>query len=393
MPPNNPTPNKANKPRRKTATTILLFGLLGVALAHIMFGYRIAMYSCTSTHNQIAKLSEQFKQDLAKRKELANLNESSLYLADTLALKQYRELHEKTSKLVDSTAAMNACRASKDYKELDGHVKEIESQYRRAAASIVEFERSADDMVDRVNRKKIGDLRDSAKLRIDQLNENMQSPLLSQEYKTSINEKVNQITKSLSRVGGAVEELTKINNSLQALVNDVNKELVRATSNLSKTESAVQSINNYMDNSGTYMAAAKDILRAAGKEMVVGIDKASGHCDITDEQATTWLAAYCPNTSDKVYVNPVYFSTTAYSPYFADTMRHELGHNFIYNRCGTTSPKSITGTANEESTASAYAVLYLGASEATLNQASDPRYIMTADAFASAQKIRAGQCG
>lgn len=356
------------------------------------FVHQMTLNSCIATHNQIVKLSQDVKEKLDKNKSVASVKDTDVLEADRGRVTEFTESYRHAIKLLDSSEAVQACKSSANMADLGDKAKAIEKQLAAAKVAIVDLDNKIKAVKLAIDNKKMNDIRDSVQLRIDQLNESAQAPMLSQDYKDNIDKEIDRVIDAFNNKKVNLAEATKMNESLQSLVNDVNKELARVTSGLAKVEASVQQVQNYVDADRTYVSAAKDILAAAGKEMVVGIDKASPHCNITHDQAESWLAAYCPNTADKVYVNPNYFGTTAYTPYFADTMRHELGHNFIYMRCGTTSPKSIFGTANEESTASAYAVLYLGADMATLNQASDPRYYMTTDAFASARKIRSGQC-
>ena len=117
-----------------------------------------------------------------------------------------------------------------------------------------------------------------------------------------------------------------------------------------------------------------------------------GACSITGEQASSWLAAFCSATPNYIYINNTLGSDVTSDAYFADAMRHEIAHYLIYRRCGTSEPASIGSGANAESTASSYAVLYLGANAKTLNRAMDSRYHMNTASDEAAARIHAGQC-
>ena len=157
-------------------------------------------------------------------------------------------------------------------------------------------------------------------------------------------------------------------------------------------EEAVSQIATYVGSDGSYTESAVQILSAAGLEPVWGLEQMRGACQISNEQLSSWLAAFCSATPDKVYINTNLGADVTNDAYFADAMRHEIAHYLIYRRCGTSDPPSIGSQANAESVASSYAVLYLGANAKTLNRALDSRYHMDQASDEAAARIHAGQC-
>ena len=179
---------------------------------------------------------------------------------------------------------------------------------------------------------------------------------------------------------------------LTKLTDEVNDQLLAANQELLDIETAVSNIATYASADGSYIDSAMDILSAAKLQPVWGLEKMRGACSITGEQASSWLAAFCSATPNYIYINNTLGSDVTSDAYFADAMRHEIAHYLIYRRCGTSEPASIGSGANAESTASSYAVLYLGANAKTLNRAMDSRYHMNTASDEAAARIHAGQC-
>lgn len=106
------------------------------------------------------------------------------------------------------------------------------------------------------------------------------------------------------------------------------------------------------------------------------------------------VAAYCSASPDVTYINtkkssyPRYYS----DPRYIDTIRHEIAHRRIHERCGTTSPP-IAGRIYEGVTNS-YAVKYLGANRERLqdNDPAHPEYRMSEATDRIAEQIAQGKC-
>ena len=179
---------------------------------------------------------------------------------------------------------------------------------------------------------------------------------------------------------------------LDDLVNSVNDEISRNNQDILDIEAAVRTVKTTADSSGSYVNSAVKIIHAGGLSEVWGLSAMRGACAITAEQQRSWMAAYCESTPTQVYINSTLGAETTKDSYFADAMRHEVAHHLIHRRCGTTEPASIGDSANAESVASSYAVLYLGANAATLNRATDSRYYMNQASDDAAARIHAGQC-
>lgn len=86
-------------------------------------------------------------------------------------------------------------------------------------------------------------------------------------------------------------------------------------------------------------------------------------------------AVYCPATPDTVYINgnATDFEKNVNNGAIMDTVKHELAHRAIYFKTGSTDPFDDGG----EAVASSYAVLYLGASRASLDSNRPHEYLMS----------------
>lgn len=144
---------------------------------------------------------------------------------------------------------------------------------------------------------------------------------------------------------------------------------------------------------GTYLAAGQKVAEGFGMSISHGFGEMYGYCTKTGLE-NRWVAAFCPVLPDVIFINtgnpayPSYYSDARY----VDTLRHEVAHRVILDRCATTSPP-VAGKSHEAVTNS-YAVRYLGADFDRLqpDDASDP-YFMTPESERAAEQIRAGACG
>ena len=206
-----------------------------------------------------------------------------------------------------------------------------------------------------------------------------------------------QLSRAVSLASNVMEtndldDIQDARDQLDEIIDEVNDQLLAANQELLDIEAAVSNIATYASADGSYIDSAMDILSAAKLQPVWGLEKMRGACSITGEQASSWLAAFCSATPNYIYINNTLGSDVTSDAYFADAMRHEIAHYLIYRRCGTSEPASIGSGANAESTASSYAVLYLGANAKTLNRAMDSRYHMNTASDEAAARIHAGQC-
>lgn len=84
------------------------------------------------------------------------------------------------------------------------------------------------------------------------------------------------------------------------------------------------------------------------------------YCD-RDPRDVDWVASFCTASPDNIYIQPNHESYPEYygNERYMDTIRHEIAHRIVLDRCGTTAPP-IAGD-RYEGTTNSYAVLYLGA--------------------------------
>ena len=109
---------------------------------------------------------------------------------------------------------------------------------------------------------------------------------------------------------------------------------------------------------------------------------------------------YCPATPNVIYGNrsmPDWNMT--YAP--AAGVRHELSHHAIHMRCGTIEPEAVmqNGVNRTEGVTNSYAVKYMGANRALIQQSIDyaastghKQYRMDAFTDRAAERIHSGQC-
>lgn len=145
---------------------------------------------------------------------------------------------------------------------------------------------------------------------------------------------------------------------------------------------------------GTYKQAGADIAALAGMDLSYDQQAVYQFCTKNPrDNGRKSAAVFCSADPDTVYVswdNEMY-PEYASNPRFADTIRHEVAHRLILERCGTTAPP-IAGEIYEGATNS-YAVAYLGADYDRL-QHEDPAdvYHMSEETDRMAQDIHAGVC-
>lgn len=247
-----------------------------------------------------------------------------------------------------------------------------------------------DAVSDSHQRKLLADARSALNSTILSVESLAQNTTLSSDTRTRLAQAA--LAARAASNSSSVSTVESTRKELDDLVNSVNDEISRSNQEVLGIETAVRAIKTTVDSSGSYVDSALKIIHAGGLSEVWGLSAMRGACAITAEQQRSWLAAYCEATPTRVYINNTLGADTTKDSYFADAMRHEVAHHLIHRRCGTTEPASIGDSANAESVASSYAVLYLGANAATLNRATDSRYYMNQASDDAAARIHAGQC-
>lgn len=82
-------------------------------------------------------------------------------------------------------------------------------------------------------------------------------------------------------------------------------------------------------------------------------------------------------------------------PRYVDTIKHEIAHAIIFQKCGTTAPPITGAYGRYEAVTNSFAVRYLGADYDRLNNNSDAGakyYTMNSESDAAADKIAEGVC-
>lgn len=165
-------------------------------------------------------------------------------------------------------------------------------------------------------------------------------------------------------------------------------------------ESAEEFVSTYKasrDAKGSYVESGQDIARAFGAELVWSDwdnPERTSPCRHDPHDSTEALAWFCTAEPFLIHLNRT--ATTMpralYFPDFMDTVRHELAHLDIEQRCEAWRP--ARGTVELEAVTSSYAVLYLGADRKALGAATSgyAEYEMTKETDSAATWIHAGVC-
>ncbi len=156
-------------------------------------------------------------------------------------------------------------------------------------------------------------------------------------------------------------------------------------------------------------ASAQKLVELADMKLSCDIDEGFRRCpafagtDDGDNKALTkseTFGFYCPATPNVIYGNrsmPDWNMT--YAP--AAGVRHELSHHAIHMRCGTIEPEAVmqNGVNRTEGVTNSYAVKYMGANRALIQQSIDyaastghKQYRMDAFTDRAAERIHSGQC-
>jgi len=153
----------------------------------------------------------------------------------------------------------------------------------------------------------------------------------------------------------------------------------------------------HLDSHGSYVESGQEVARAFGAELVWSdYDTPDPHSPCRHDPDATFeaLAWYCSGEPYLLHLNrtAATMPQVLYFPDFMDTVRHELAHLVIHQRCGTSEP--VEGTVELEAVTSSYAVLYLGADRDALGDATSAyaEYEMTTQTDETATWIHAGVC-
>ncbi|MDO4271646.1 MAG: hypothetical protein Q4C83_01520 [Candidatus Saccharibacteria bacterium] len=302
----------------------------------------------------------------------------------------FQSQYKAAKKLLNDDLTTSQCRSNAPNREL----AELTFNLQTASAGIEEiltsYGNDAGDVLIANQTKLLNDAKSALNSTILSAQTLSQNQSLNASTKTQLNRAV--ATAQMIADSDDLENITSARDQLDDIIDQINESISSTSAALLDIEQKVSAIVSTPDANGDYTSSAVQIINAAGLKEVWGFNSMRSYCAITNEQASSWLAAFCTGTPNLVYISDQASSSTTHDSYFADAMRHEVAHYLIYKRCGTPSPASIGSQANSESVASSYAVLYLGANANTLNRAADNRYHMSQASDEAAARIHAGQC-
>lgn len=151
-----------------------------------------------------------------------------------------------------------------------------------------------------------------------------------------------------------------------------------------------------LDGQGTFRTSAAELAALFGVRIDYRFDGIYTHCTGGGTDPRFVIAAVCTNTPDRIYVNEGHgnYPDSVDDLYWFDTIRHELAHLQILERCGTTRPP-IVGATHYEAVTNSYAVLFLGMDRGLVQQTNDgfPEYHTSPESDAAARSIHGGDCG
>lgn len=371
--------------------TLLIIVLAGTcSFIAIDYGTRKSLAAdCTEMSDDVRLMQSRLRQLMSDQKSVISLTEDQVQDKTTIQklsdkLKDAKQLLRADEASCDMDQSAKTLAKAKDdvtttYDKLDSVYENLDRALQEAKASY-----EAKELSDA--KEALESTLDSAKAVVDKLQSSGNSSLASQ-FNAVINQ-AQQLQDSDN-----TSQIKLVRNSLEEAIDRVSDSLSSTAAEVNKIEDNIKAISNKLGADGTYKDSATQIIQAAGLTEVWGLNNMQGACNITSAQAQSWVGAFCTATPNKVYISDQRPAEEYRDVYFADAMRHEVAHYLINRRCGTTSPLVITRSGvDTEAVTSAYAVLYLGANDRTLNRANDTRYHMTNSAYSAAAKIHSGQC-
>lgn len=363
----------------------------GSIFGAIWWGHRSLVVSCADKLVVYNNRIDSFQNWADSNSDVANVTRDEVMSDDVEAVNNFRSIYAKAKSIArDEKVADSQCNSERRNADLHATVNEIDQKSDQLAEYLTQLKSSTSVIATAMHNKELSDAKSA-----------LESTLLSAKT-LSNNQSINSSTRSQLIRAVAVAQsvmqsddlsnIVSVRKQMDDIVSQLNESISNTNIELAQLEEKVKSVKSTPDKNGSYITSAQNILASANLSPVWGLSNMSGACSITPQQAASWIAAFCTATPHQVYINNGLGLDTTNDIYFADAMRHEIGHYMIYRRCGSVEPASIGVGANAESTASSYAVLYLGANANTLNRAGDSRYHMNQASDNAAARIHAGQC-
>lgn len=375
----------------------LFRSLAGVAVAAVivtaltlLIGHLRLVVTCEKSFDVYTTTSNKLQELIDSSQDIADITADEVLTKDRSVVNEFQSSYKKAKELLKDEHSDDKCVATSSNQDLTETVNELAT----AAAQMKQLTSRISDgggQVQLANRaKKLDDATSALKSTLLSAKSLVSNSGLSQSVRSQLNKAVATAQSVLQ--SGDLDNIVSVRKQLDNIIDQLNESLSAQSAELAEIEQKVAKIVNQVDDEGSYTTVAVNILNTAGLREVWGLDQMRGACQITVEQASSWIAAFCSGTPNNIYINNRLTKSVTNDAYFADAMRHEVAHYLIYRRCGTSDPASIGSQANAESTASSYAVLYLGANANTLNRAGDARYHMNQTSDDAAARIHAGQC-
>ena len=378
--------------RRRVISTViisLLVACVSVGGA-LLIGHQRLVATCSETMKSYQQQAEQLQQLLDDNADALDITTDDVLDENKSVVNDFQTAYKQAEEELANAPSDDQCASGQNSDGLKSATAELASATLTLSDLYYQVDNGAENVQLANQIKLLADARsalNSTMLSAQALSRNQS---LSSKVRTQLSRAVSLASNVMET--NDLDDIQDARDQLDEIIDEVNDQLLAANQELLDIEAAVSNIATYASADGSYIDSAMDILSAAKLQPVWGLEKMRGACSITGEQASSWLAAFCSATPNYIYINNTLGSDVTSDAYFADAMRHEIAHYLIYRRCGTSEPASIGSGANAESTASSYAVLYLGANAKTLNRAMDSRYHMNTASDEAAARIHAGQC-
>lgn len=365
------------------------FGL-GSTLGALWWGHYSLAAKCKTDLTSYNQQQKQLENWLDSHSSISEITRDQVLTDDVDTVDAYQSLYAQAKDILSDKVDSNQCDSSHSTADLKKSDNGLTDQISKVNDILGRLPSLATDVKSANEAKQLSDAKAALQSTLYSAQNLSGNSALSDSTRTQLLKSV-AVAKSVLN-SDDLANVTSVRRQMDDIISQINEKLSSQNAELAQIEAKISSIKSEPDANGDYTGSAINILNSAGISEVWGLDNMRGACAVTPEQAASWIAAFCSATPQKVYINSTLGTDTTHDIYFADAMRHELGHYMIYRRCGSVSPASIGSSANAESTASSYAVLYLGANANTLNRAGDERYHMNQASDDAAARIHAGQC-
>lgn len=378
---------------RRKIISIVASSLLAIVLVvggAFLIGHFSLVSTCQSGLEAYNQQADDLRELLDDSQDLLDITTDDVLDTDKSIVNNFQSAYKQAREELEKQPDENQCASGRSNDELTQAIADLASSYNLLSELGYRIDDGGADVELANEIKLLADAKSALSSTLLSAQTLSQNRVVSASVRTQLNRAISLASGILET--GDLDDIESARDQLDDIIQQVNDALSAENEAIIDIEEAVSQIATYVGSDGSYTESAVQILSAAGLEPVWGLERMRGACQISNEQLSSWLAAFCSATPGKVYINTNLGTDVTNDAYFADAMRHEIAHYLIYRRCGTSDPPSIGNQANAESVASSYAVLYLGANAKTLNRALDSRYHMDQASDEAAARIHAGQC-